>query len=102
MPLSLLVELQKAPRPRPKAVYSQVLCTLGDLAYQSSWVQTASASVIEAPVIKGPVKRRRLQPGDRIWIREKPVRDYWTIFTQSMGVIGQVATVVLLFVSITK
>ncbi len=43
-----------------------------------------------------------LEPGDRIWIKEKPVRDHWAIFTQSMQVTGQVATVVLLFVTILK
>ena len=42
----------------------------------------------------------RVEPGDRIWILEKPVRDYWTIFTQTMAVIGEVTTVVLLFITI--
>ena len=44
----------------------------------------------------------QIDPGDRIWIKEKPVRDYWEIFTQSMNVIGQVTTVVLLYVTITR
>ena len=43
-----------------------------------------------------------IQPGDRIWIRERPERDYWTIFTQTMSVIGEVATVVLLVASLTS
>ena len=42
----------------------------------------------------------RVEPGDRIWILEKPVRDYWTIFTQTMAVIGEVTTVVLLFITL--
>jgi hypothetical protein len=45
---------------------------------------------------------RRVEPGDRIWILEKPVRDYWTIFTQTMAVIGEVTTVVLLFITLTR
>ena len=43
----------------------------------------------------------QIQPGDRIWVKEKPERDYWSIFTQAMEVIGQVSTVVLLYVTIT-
>ena len=43
-----------------------------------------------------------IEPGDRIWIKEKPVRDYWSIFTQTMQVVGQVTTVILLVVTITK
>ena len=66
----------------------------------------ASRDVLVIKALSGEKKRAndivRIQPGDRIWVRENPERDYWTIFTQSMGVVGQVATVVLLFVSITK
>lgn len=43
-----------------------------------------------------------LEPGDRIWIKEKPERDYWEAFLQGTGVAGQVATVVLLFVTILR
>ena len=25
-----------------------------------------------------------IEPGDNIWIKEEPVRDYWAIFTQSV------------------
>lgn len=53
----------------------------------------------------GEIKRAassvQVQPGDRIWVKEKPERDYWSIFTQGMGVVGQVSTVVLLYVTIT-
>jgi protein involved in polysaccharide export with SLBB domain len=66
----------------------------------------ASRDVLVIKALSGEKERAKdvtqIQPGDRIWVRENPVRDYWTIFTQSMAVIGQVATVVLLFVSITK
>ena len=41
-----------------------------------------------------------LDPGDRIWIKEKPVRDYWSIFTQAMEVVGQVSTLVLLYATL--
>ena len=66
----------------------------------------ASRDVLVIKALSGEKKRvkdvQQIQPGDRIWVREKPERDYWTLFTQTMGVVGQVATVVLLFVSITK
>ena len=45
---------------------------------------------------------KRVDPGDRIWIKEKPERNHWLIFAQSMAVIGQVTTVVLLYVTTTK
>jgi hypothetical protein len=66
----------------------------------------ASRDVLVIKALSGEKKRvkdvQQIQPGDRIWVREKPERDYWTLFTQTMGVVGQVATVVLLFSSITK
>ena len=66
----------------------------------------ASEDVLVIKARTGERKRakevERIEPGDRIWIKEKPERDYWVIFTQAMGVIGQVSTVVLLYVSLTK
>lgn len=54
----------------------------------------------------GEIKRASgtvlIQPGDRIWVKEKPERNYWAIFTQGMEVVGQVSTVVLLYVTITR
>ncbi|MGY8827557.1 MAG: SLBB domain-containing protein [Candidatus Latescibacterota bacterium] len=54
----------------------------------------------------GEIKRASgtvlIQPGDRIWVKEKPERNYWAIFTQGMSVVGQVSTVVLLYVTITQ
>ncbi|MBQ43688.1 MAG: hypothetical protein CME15_14655 [Gemmatimonadetes bacterium] len=44
----------------------------------------------------------RIDPGDRVWIKEKPRRDHWSIFTQVTTVIGQAATLVLLYVSLTN
>lgn len=43
-----------------------------------------------------------LEPGDRIWIKETPEHDYWQLITETMIVAGQVATVVLLFVTILR
>ncbi len=76
-----------------------------ELAGGYSWRASKDVRVIKGRT--GEIKRVRdgvvqIQPGDRIWIKEKPERDYWTIFTQGMGVIGQVSTIVLLYVSITK
>ena len=68
------------------------------------WRSTKEVRVIKAST--GEIQRAeevdRVDPGDRIWIKESPERDYWTIFAQSMAVIGQVTTVVLLYVTITK
>ena len=50
--------------------------------------------------IKQAKKIKKLEPGDRIWIREKPERDYWKLFTDVTQVLGEVSTVVLLFVSL--
>lgn len=44
----------------------------------------------------------RLEPGDRIWIKEEPERDYWSIFTQTVQVVGQVTTVVLLVFTVAS
>lgn len=41
-----------------------------------------------------------VEPGDRIWIKEKPVRDYWSVFTQTMVVLGQVSTMALLYATL--
>ena len=66
----------------------------------------ASKDVMVIKALSGEKKRVKdvveIQPGDRIWIRERPERDYWTIFTQTMSVVGEVATVVLLVASLTS
>ena len=63
----------------------------------------------EVMVIKGHTGERKrakdveqINPGDRIWIKQKPEREYWLLFTQTMGVVGQISTVVLLFVTLTR
>ena len=75
-----------------------------DRAGGYGWRAAKDVRVIKART--GQIKRaenvRTIDPGDRIWIKEKPVRNYWVLFTQSMAVIGQVTTVALLYVTITK
>ncbi len=43
-----------------------------------------------------------IEPGDRIWVKEQPARDYWLLFTQGIEVASQVATVMLLFVTLSN
>lgn len=66
----------------------------------------ASKDIRVIKVRTGEMQRARdvvqIDPGDRIWIKEKPERDYWTIFTQAMAVVGQVSTVVLLYATLTQ
>jgi protein involved in polysaccharide export with SLBB domain len=42
-----------------------------------------------------PEKSTRIDPGDTIWIPEKPDRDYWGFFKDTMIVLGNVATLYL-------
>jgi len=53
-------------------------------------IKARTGEVLEAADVQ------RIDPGDNIWIKEKPTRDYWTLFTQAMAVAGQVATVLIL------
>ncbi|MEC9379964.1 MAG: SLBB domain-containing protein, partial [Candidatus Latescibacterota bacterium] len=73
-----------------------------DRAGGFGWRASGDIRVIEARtgVIKKAEDVVQIQPGDRIWIKEKPVRDYWQIFAQSMTIAGQTATVLLLFLTI--
>lgn len=75
-----------------------------DRAGGFGWRSAKDVRVIKART--GEVRKadevERIEPGDNIWIKEQPVRDYWSIFTQSMQVAGQVATVLLVFVTILK
>lgn len=54
----------------------------------------------------GEVKRVKdgvtVQPGDRVWVKERPDRNYWNLFTEFMDVVGQVSTIVLLYASLTS
>jgi protein involved in polysaccharide export with SLBB domain len=42
-----------------------------------------------------PNKSTRIDPGDTIWIPEKPDRDYWGFFKDTMIVLGNMATLYL-------
>lgn len=60
-------------------------------------------------VIKGqtgermkPSRGRKIDPGDTILIPEKPERDYWKFFKDTMIVLGNVATVYLVIQQATK
>jgi len=68
------------------------------------WRSSNDVRVIKART--GEVRKAEevqlMEPGDNIWIKEQPVRDYWAIFTQSMQVTGQVATLVLVFITILR
>ena len=75
-----------------------------DRAGGFGWRASKDVRVIKARTgeLKQAGKVEQVEPGDRIWVKEKPKRDYWEIFTQAMTVVGNVATVVLIFVSLTK
>jgi len=48
-----------------------------------------------------PGKSKRIDPGDTVWIPEKPDRDYWGFFKDVMIVLGNVATIYLVVKSAT-
>ncbi len=43
-----------------------------------------------------------IDPGDRIWIREKPQRDYWELFKDTMTVLGELSTMVLVYHTLVR
>jgi protein involved in polysaccharide export with SLBB domain len=45
---------------------------------------------------------KRIDPGDTIWVPEKPHRDLWALVIEIMGVLGEAATIYLLLSSIGK
>jgi polysaccharide export outer membrane protein len=49
-----------------------------------------------------PSKRRKIDPGDTILVPEKPDRDYWKLFKDTMLVLGNIATVYLVIDQATK
>jgi polysaccharide biosynthesis/export protein len=49
---------------------------------------------------KGKIKQ--LGPGDTIWIPRKPRRDYWKGFTDTIGLVAQLATIYLVINTATK
>jgi protein involved in polysaccharide export with SLBB domain len=69
-----------------------------DRAGGFSWKARSSKIMI----IKGqtgermkPSKRRKIGPGDTILVPEKPERDYWKFFKDTMLVLGNIATIYL-------
>jgi protein involved in polysaccharide export with SLBB domain len=60
-------------------------------------------------VIKGstgqwlkPSRVKGIEPGDIIWVPEKPERDYWDLFKDFVRVSAEIATVVLVAHQVTK
>jgi protein involved in polysaccharide export with SLBB domain len=49
-----------------------------------------------------PSNRRRIDPGDTILVPEKPERDYWKFFKDTMLVLGNIATVYLVIDQATR
>ena len=49
-----------------------------------------------------PGKSKRIDPGDTVWIPEKPDRDYLAFFKDAMIVLGNVATIYLVVKSATN
>jgi protein involved in polysaccharide export with SLBB domain len=49
-----------------------------------------------------PSKSRRIDPGDTILVPEKPERDYWKFFKDTMLVLGNVATIYLVIQQATE
>jgi protein involved in polysaccharide export with SLBB domain len=49
-----------------------------------------------------PSKRRKIDPGDTILVPEKPERDYWKFFRDTMLVLGNVATIYLVIQQATE
>ncbi|KPL16985.1 MAG: hypothetical protein AMJ92_12280 [candidate division Zixibacteria bacterium SM23_81] len=60
-------------------------------------------------VIKGstgqwlkPSKVKRIEPGDTVWVPEKPERNYWELFKDFVSTTAQVATVILVIDQLRK
>ncbi|MFP6590902.1 MAG: SLBB domain-containing protein [Candidatus Latescibacterota bacterium] len=68
------------------------------------WRATRDVEVIKASTGErvSADDAERIEPGDRIWIKEKPTRDYGVMLMQTMQVVGQVATVLLLVVTVMQ
>ena len=49
-----------------------------------------------------PSKSRKIDPGDTILVPEKPERDYWGFFKDTMIVLGNLATIYLVVQQATK
>lgn len=51
--------------------------------------------------LRSPGRKVRLEPGDTIWVPEKPQREFWTIVKDVMLVASQAATIVILVRQVT-
>ncbi len=49
-----------------------------------------------------PQKGRPLEAGDTVWVPEKPDRDYWGFFKETLAFVGNLATVYLVIQQATK
>jgi protein involved in polysaccharide export with SLBB domain len=49
-----------------------------------------------------PSKRRKIDPGDTILVPEKPDRNYWRFFRDTMLVLGNIATIYLVIQQATE
>lgn len=52
--------------------------------------------------VRRPDQKAVPQPGDVIWVPEKPDRDYWLIFRETMTVGAQMATILILAREVTR
>ena len=87
-------------------VYDSSLSVADYIAQSGGFSWRASREVRVIKGSTGELKKdsdvEQVEPGDRIWIKEKADRDYWQLFIDSMDVLGQTATIILLLVSITN
>lgn len=102
IPSSLRTVLVSGRAAFPGAVPFEPGFTVGDYIERAGgfgWRASRDVRVIKARTgeILEAEDVDQVEPGDNIWIKEKPVRDYWLGFTQVMSVAGQLATVILLF-----
>jgi protein involved in polysaccharide export with SLBB domain len=70
---------------------------------------TSKARAGKVRIIKGvagerlkPKRGRSLEAGDTIWVPEKPDRDYWGFFKETLAFVGNLATVYLVIQQATK
>jgi len=70
----------------------------------SSQARTGKVRIIEAGSQKRlkPKRERPLEPGQTVWVPEKPERDYWRVIRETVLFVGNVATVYLVVQQATK
>ena len=107
VPMALETVLVSGQAANPGSVPFDESYTVADYIERAggfSWRASSDVVIIQARtgVWRDADDVDKLEPGDRIWIKENPVHDRWALFLEGMQVAGQVATVVLLFVTILK